>query len=94
MDFLEKSIIFLTRVGKMLKGGKSGFFRVGLLEFSRHSIAFVYHVFVCLIYYICKIDFLGSREESDVSGFFVFSHIWMMGYSRLGSVRVNEYPQG
>ena len=63
MDFLEKSIIFLTRVGKMLKGGKSGFFRVGLLEFSRHSIAFVYHVFVCLIYYICKIDFLGQGKN-------------------------------
>ena len=26
----------------------------------------------------------GSREESEVAGFFVFSHIRMMGYFRLG----------
>ena len=30
--------------------------------------------------------FLGSREESKVSGFFVFSLIQMMGYFRLGTV--------
>ncbi len=28
--------------------------------------------------------FLGSREESEVAGFFVFSHIRMMGYFRSG----------
>ncbi len=28
--------------------------------------------------------FLGSREESEVVGFFVFSHIRMMDYFRLG----------
>ena len=27
---------------------------------------------------------VGSREESEVSGFFVFSHTRMMGYFRLG----------
>ena len=27
---------------------------------------------------------LGSKEEYEVAGFFVFSHIWMMGYFRLG----------
>ncbi len=26
----------------------------------------------------------GSLEESEVAGFFVFSHIWMMGDFRLG----------
>ncbi len=26
----------------------------------------------------------GSREESEVDGYFVFSHIRMMGYNRLG----------
>ncbi len=26
----------------------------------------------------------GSREESEVAGFFVFSHIRMIGYFRLG----------
>ncbi len=36
----------------------------------------------------------GSRGESKVFGFFVFSHIRMMGYFRLGLVRVNEYPTG
>ncbi len=28
--------------------------------------------------------YFGSREESKVSGFFVFSHLRMMGYFRLG----------
>ena len=36
----------------------------------------------------------GAREESEVEGFFVFSHIWIMGYFRLGLVRVNECPVG
>ena len=27
---------------------------------------------------------IGSRQESEVSGFFLFSHIRMMGYFRLG----------
>ena len=27
---------------------------------------------------------LGSREESEFAGFFVFSHIQMRGYFRLG----------
>ncbi len=26
----------------------------------------------------------GSREESEVAGFFIFSHVRMMGYLRLG----------
>ncbi len=26
----------------------------------------------------------GSRKESEVAGFFVFSYIWMMGHFRLG----------
>jgi len=26
----------------------------------------------------------GSREESEVAGFFVFSHIRMIGYFKLG----------
>ena len=38
--------------------------------------------------------FFGSREESKVSGFFVFSHIRMMGYVRLVYIRVNECPAG
>ncbi len=36
----------------------------------------------------------GSREESEVAGFFVFSHIQMMGYFRVGEIRVNECPTG
>ncbi len=31
-------------------------------------------------------------DSSQVSGFFVFSHSRMMGYFRLGQVRVNECP--
>ncbi len=27
---------------------------------------------------------MGSREEDEVSGFFVLSHLWMRGYFRLG----------
>ncbi len=27
---------------------------------------------------------MGSREESEISGFFVFSHIRMIGYFKLG----------
>ena len=41
---------------------------------------------------IVNVCFLGSREESEVVGFVVFSHIQMMGYFRLGQVRVNEFP--
>ena len=26
----------------------------------------------------------GSREEDEVSGFFVLSHLWLRGYFRLG----------
>ncbi len=29
----------------------------------------------------------GSREEDDVSGFFVLSHLGMKGYFRLGYVK-------
>ena len=32
-------------------------------------------------------------EESEVAGFFVFSHKRMMGYFRLGYVRVKECPE-
>ena len=35
-----------------------------------------------------------SREESEVAGFLVFSHIRMIGYFRLGKARVNECPAG
>ena len=27
---------------------------------------------------------IGSREEDEVSGFFVLSHLWIRGYFRLG----------
>ncbi len=37
---------------------------------------------------------VGSREESEVAGFFVFSLVLIMGYLRLGYVRVNECPAG
>ena len=36
----------------------------------------------------------GSREEDEVSGFFVLSHILIRGYFRLSKVRVNECPTG
>ncbi len=36
----------------------------------------------------------GVKEESEVAVFFVFSHIRMMGYFRLGNVRGNECPAG
>ena len=32
----------------------------------------------------CNEIMFGSREESEVADFFVFSHIWIMGYFRLG----------
>ena len=32
--------------------------------------------------------------ESEVAGFFVFSHIWMMGYFRLGWLGLNDCPAG
>ena len=35
-----------------------------------------------------------SREESEVAGFLVFSHIRMMVYFRLGYIRVNECQTG
>ncbi len=28
----------------------------------------------------------GSRKECEAAGFFIFLHIWMLGYFRLGSV--------
>ena len=31
-----------------------------------------------------KKKIIGSREEDEVSGFFVLSHLWMRGYFRLG----------
>ncbi len=37
-----------------------------------------------------NITLSGSREESEVEGFFVISHIRMIGY--LGGVRVKECP--
>ncbi len=36
----------------------------------------------------------GSKEENEVAGFFVFSHIRMRGYIRLGLVMLNESPAG
>ena len=36
----------------------------------------------------------GSGEDSKVDGFFVFSHIRIMGYYMLGYVRVNECLAG
>ncbi len=41
-----------------------------------------------------SIIYFGSREESDVAGLFIIPHIWMMGYFRLGQVRVNGCPAG
>ncbi len=38
------------------------------------------------------ICFSGSREDSEISRFFVFLHIRMMGYFRLGYVRVDKCP--
>ena len=35
---------------------------------------------------------MGSREESEIVGFFVFSHIRMVSYYRLGLLRVNDCP--
>ncbi len=32
----------------------------------------------------CRTGDYGSREEDEVSGFFVLSHLWMRGYFRLG----------
>ena len=32
--------------------------------------------------------------KKSVAGFFVFSLIWMMGYSMLGQLRVNDCPAG
>ncbi len=40
------------------------------------------------------ITFFGLREEDEVADFFVFSHIRMRDYFRLGYVRVNECPVG
>ena len=37
---------------------------------------------------------MGSREESEDAGFFVFSDIGMMGYFRWGYVMVDECPAG
>ena len=37
---------------------------------------------------------VGSKEESEVAGFFAFSHIRIMGYFRLDYVRVNVCPEG
>ncbi len=36
----------------------------------------------------------GSREDFEVAGFFVFSPIRMMGYFRLGNLRVKECLAG
>ena len=33
-------------------------------------------------------------QEFEVVGFFVFSHIRMMGYFRLGYLRFNDCPAG
>ncbi len=38
--------------------------------------------------------FKWSRKESEVAGFFTFSHIRMMGYFRLGSLRANDCHAG
>ncbi len=37
---------------------------------------------------------LRLHQESEIVGFFVFSHIRIMGYFRLGYVRVYECPDG
>ena len=37
---------------------------------------------------------IGSWVVSKIVGFFVFSHIRMMGYNRLGKSRVKECPAG
>ena len=43
---------------------------------------------------VSKMKIFGSWVESEVAGFFVFSLIRMMGYIRLGEVRVKECPAG
>ncbi len=40
-------------------------------------------------YVVIPVYKIGSVEEPEVAGFFVFSHIWMMGYFRF-----NECPAG
>ena len=44
----------------------------------------------CIYNYLKKL----VKEEDEVAGFFVFSHLWMRGNFRLGQVRVNEFPAG
>ncbi len=39
-------------------------------------------------------NFLRSRKEYEVSGFFLFSPIQMRGYNRLGQAKVNDCPAG
>ncbi len=46
------------------------------------------------IYFTGKNIPIGSRVESEVAGFFEFSHIWMMGYFRLDYSRMKECPSG
>ncbi len=38
----------------------------------------------CINIKVRKIERKGSREEDEVSDFFVLSHLWMMGYFILG----------
>ena len=36
----------------------------------------------------------NKKSGSEVAGFFVFSHIWIIRYFGLGYVRVKECPEG
>ncbi len=65
-------------------------------DFKRHAFNIYFRIELDIansIFYTVK-QYPGSREESKVADFFVFSHIRMMGYFRLGYVRVNECPVG
>ena len=54
-----------------------GEFRITLLFQSARS-------FLIIIAFLTDKKRFGSREESEVEGFFVFLHIRMMGYFRIG----------
>ncbi len=64
-----------------------------------HQYLSIFHLIMkinCLFYmfiYISQIKNFGSMKESEVSGFYVFSHIWMMGSFRCPA-RVQSSPQG
>ena len=45
------------------------------------------------LFFMLRFKNMGSREESEIAGFFLFSHIIrMMGYFRISYARVNDCP--